>query len=83
VSRQVLGYPNLLRIRATADSNPAQFSLLSLLAKGKCMNKKAIGLLLALGLAGILAACGGGGDTTAPEESPAAAPESPAASPPP
>ena len=39
------------------------------------MNKKAIGLLLALGVAATLAACGGG-DTTTP-----AAGESPAMSP--
>ena len=40
------------------------------------MNKKAIGLLLALGVAASLTACGGGGDTTTP-----AAGESPAMSP--
>lgn len=47
------------------------------------MNKKAIGLLLALGMAASLAACGGG-DTTTPAagESPAMSPgESPAMSP--
>jgi ABC-type glycerol-3-phosphate transport system substrate-binding protein len=46
------------------------------------MNKKAIGLLLVLGLTALLGACGGGG-ADAPAESPAASPESPAASPPP
>jgi ABC-type glycerol-3-phosphate transport system substrate-binding protein len=47
------------------------------------MNKKAIGLLLALGMAASLAACGGG-DTTTPAtgESPAMSPgTSPSASP--
>jgi ABC-type glycerol-3-phosphate transport system substrate-binding protein len=44
------------------------------------MNKKAIGLLVVLGLTATLAACGGGGTTGG--ESPAASPsESPAASP--
>jgi len=45
------------------------------------MNKIAIGLLLALGMAASLTACGGG-DTTTPAESPAMSPgESPAMSP--
>ncbi|GAB4234023.1 MAG: hypothetical protein Kow00121_61910 [Elainellaceae cyanobacterium] len=45
------------------------------------MNKKAIALLLTLGLTGILAACGGG-TTDAPAESPAEVPaESPVESP--
>lgn len=42
------------------------------------MNKKAVGLLVVLGLVTLLGACGGGGDTTAPADSPAAEPtESP------
>ncbi len=47
------------------------------------MNKKAIGLLLALGLTAVLGACAGdGADTTTPAEDPAVAPEAPAESPP-
>lgn len=43
------------------------------------MSKKAISLLLVLGLTAVLAACDGGGQTTTPAESPAEAPaESPA-----
>ncbi|NJO41168.1 MAG: hypothetical protein HC769_03010 [Cyanobacteria bacterium CRU_2_1] len=44
------------------------------------MNKKAIGLLLVLGLTATLAACGGGTTDTG-TESPEASPESPAESP--
>lgn len=43
------------------------------------MNKKAVALLLTLGLTGVLAACGGDTTTDTPAESPAV--ESPAESP--
>jgi hypothetical protein len=49
--------------------------------KGKIMTKKvAIGLLLALGLSTVLAACNGG-DTTTPEASPEATTEAPVEAP--
>jgi ABC-type glycerol-3-phosphate transport system substrate-binding protein len=46
------------------------------------MSKKAIGLLLALGLTAVLSACGGGGgETTPPAESPAGSPPAESPSP--